>query len=101
MTLKFSELFGEKLGTRHVGAIAREILLKEISEHQRVVFDFQGVKLVTNSFADECFGKLLFIYSLDELRNKSTFKNVDKDSEMIIHKAIKERTANINKELVC
>lgn len=51
---------GTHLGTRFAGASVREKILADFDEVERFVFDFSGVETVSNSFADECFAKLIF-----------------------------------------
>ena len=52
-TYKFNKL-GENLGTRQLGEKARKELLPLIHECDKVILDFEGVNIVSNSFADEC-----------------------------------------------
>ena len=56
-----------------LGERARNQLLPLIQQYDKVVLDFSGVDVVSNSFADECLGKLLLTMSLDELKSKTTF----------------------------
>ena len=73
---KFRDL-GENLGTRMLGAQARQMLLPLIQESDKVVLDFEGVNVVSNSFADECLAKLLLVMSLEDLKRKTTFVSVN------------------------
>lgn len=75
-TMSFRE-FGENLGTRQLGKAAHEKLCRLMSENDKVVLDFSGVKVVSNSFADECLAKLLLKMSLDEIKAKTTFRDVN------------------------
>ena len=54
VTFSFRE-FGENLGTRQLGQQVRERLMPLLEGDERVVLDFTGVDVVSNSFADECF----------------------------------------------
>ena len=65
--------FGENLGTRQLGQQAREKLIPLLEGDERVVLDFTGVDVVSNSFADECIAKLLLTMSLAELKAHTTF----------------------------
>jgi hypothetical protein len=56
VTFSFKE-YGENLGTRPLGKRVREDLLPMIEQNDRVVLDFTGVNVVSNSFADECIAK--------------------------------------------
>ena len=53
VTFSFRE-YGENLGTRPLGKRVREQLMPLLEQDERVVLDFTGVNVVSNSFADEC-----------------------------------------------
>ena len=76
VTFKFNE-FGQNLGTRQLGAVAREKLLPLIQDNECVILDFTGVNVVSNSFADECIAKLLLTMSLSELKARTTFQGLN------------------------
>ena len=82
--------YGANLGTRNLGRIVysdlRTLLGQCMSE--RIVLDFQGVSAVTNSFADEVFGHLVETIGLDELQERTTFRNIDRLSALSIRIAI-------------
>lgn len=83
---------GEYLGTRQLGAEARALLLPHIMEGAgRLVLDFAGVKVVSNSFADECLAKLLLTMPLDDLKRRTTFANVDDYARLNIAIALQRR----------
>ena len=72
-TFKFKEI-NEYLGTRQLGCITREKLLTMLHESdERIVLDFEGVSVVSNSFSDECLAKLLLEMSFEELKRRTTF----------------------------
>jgi|SRR5574344_1204628 uncharacterized protein YcbX len=73
---KFATL-NENLGTRQLGEKVRVQLLELIGTNDKVVLDFSGVNVVSNSFADECLAKLLLTMSLDELKEHTTFKGLN------------------------
>lgn len=75
MELKFVEI-GKSLGTRELGAKTRNEILQNWDSSERIIFDFEDVRIVTNSFADECFAKILDIKSLTELQSRTTFVNM-------------------------
>ena len=76
VTFNFIE-FGENLGTRPLGKRVREQLLPLLEKDERVVLDFTGVNVVSNSFADECIAKLLLTMSLSELKSRTTFRGLN------------------------
>ena len=93
---KFSQ-FGTDFGTRDMGAKIREQLRPLLDKDEKVILDFTGVNVVTNSFADECIAKLLLEMSLDELKKHTTFRGLNPLAERCVlvalqrrHKVIKE-----------
>jgi hypothetical protein len=90
---KFSEI-GENLGTRILGEKVRKQLLPLIMENDKVVLDFSGVNVVSNSFADECLAKLLLNMSFEELKQKTTFVSVNDFARKNIAIAFRRRMAS-------
>ena len=90
---KFAE-YGTDFGTRDMGAKIREKLLPVINgldDCDKLVFDFTGVNVVTNSFADECIAKLLMEMPLDELKRRTTFKGLNPLAEKCVLVALQRR----------
>lgn len=83
--------FGENLGTRMLGADAREQLVRLMAKGEKVVLDFEGVNVVSNSFADECLAKLLLTLSLEELKQRTTFRGLNDFAKKSIALALKRR----------
>ena len=73
VTFRFVE-YGADLGTRQIGVKVRTDLLPLILGNEKVVLDFTGEDVVTNSFADECIAKLLIEMPLEELKRRTTFR---------------------------
>ena len=92
VTFKFREV-GDALGTRQLGAQVRERLLPLIESNDKVVLDFEGVNVVSNSFADECLAKLLFSMSFEELKQRTTFTSVNDFARKNIAIAFRRRIA--------
>ena len=76
-----------------MGQKLREKLLPLINGHEKVVLDFTGVNVVSNSFADECLAKLLFTMSFDELKRRTTFVGVNDFARKNIAIAFRRRLA--------
>ena len=87
---KFNQ-FGSNLGTRMLGADVRERLVPLLNDEEKVVLDFEGVDVVSNSFADECLAKLLLTMSLDELKQCTTFRGLNDFARKNIALAFKRR----------
>ena len=83
--------FGEYLGTRQLGAKVREQLWPLLQGDVKVCLDFDGVEVVSNSFADECIAKLLLSMSLEELKQHTTFSGLNDFARKNIALALKRR----------
>ena len=90
VTFSFRE-YGQNLGTRPLGKRVREQLLPLIDQNERVVLDFTGVDVVSNSFADECIAKLLLEMSLAELKNRTTFRGLNPIASDSVLTALRRR----------
>ena len=60
-----------------LGEKVRNELLPLIQNNDKVILDFSGVDVVSNSFADECLAKLLLSMTFEELKQKNTFVAVN------------------------
>lgn len=76
----------------------KNALMPLLSKDERVVLDFTGVNVVSNSFADECIAKLLMEMSLDELKSKTTFTGLNKIAEACVLTALQRRYAVISRQ---
>lgn len=83
--------FGEHLGTRQLGEKVREQLWPLIMGDEKVCLDFDGVDVVSNSFADECIAKILMSISLDDLKRRTTFCGLNDFARKNIALALKRR----------
>ena len=90
VTFSFRE-FGENLGTRQLGQQAREKLMPLLEGNERVVLDFTGVDVVSNSFADECIAKLLLTMPLAELKARTTFRGLNPLASESVLTALRRR----------
>lgn len=83
--------FGMNLGTRQLGQQVREQLMPLLESDGRVVLDFTGVDVVSNSFADECIAKLLLSMSLDDLKAHTTFRGLNPLASESVLTALRRR----------
>ena len=95
VTFRFID-FGVDLGTRQMGQAAHAKLLPLVQGKEKVVLDFSGVDVVTNSFADECIAKLLLQMPLEELKKRTTFKGLNPMASKSILGALQRRQSVIN-----
>lgn len=90
VTFSFRD-FGENLGTRQLGQQARERMMPLLEGDERVVLDFTGVNVVSNSFADECIAKLLLTMPLAELKARTTFRSLNPLASESVLTALRRR----------
>lgn len=83
--------FGTDFGTRDMGAKLRNMIRSLMASHKRVMLDFSGVNVVSNSFADECIAKLLLEIPLSELKERIAFSNLNSIAEKSILVALQRR----------
>lgn len=85
--------FGTSLSTRVSGRAAYERIVEALASTGVVVFDFDGVGSVTNSFADEVFGRLVSERGIDYLRSRTTFRNIPPFWASVVRGAMDAREA--------
>ena len=90
MRIEFSHI-GKQLSTRLAGATVRKQIVTGIEKNEHIVFDFSGVEMVSNSFADECFAKLVLDFDLPRVRQYTTFQNASPFIKAVIANSFKER----------
>lgn len=90
VTFCFRE-YGENLGTRPLGKRVREQLMPLLEQDERIVLDFTGVNVVSNSFADECIAKLLLTMPLSELKSRTTFRGLNPIASESVLTALQRR----------
>ena len=83
--------YGTDFGTRDMGQKLRQALLALINAGEKVILDFTGVNVVSNSFADECIAKLLLEMPLDELKCHTTFRGLNPLAERSVLVALQRR----------
>lgn len=93
--------FGSALVTRKAGNAAYNAIVAKMVPDEVIVFDFDGVDTITNSFADEVFGRLAFELGMDELRKRTTFRNVSPFWARVIRTAMDTRASQREIAAVC
>ena len=95
MIFEFKNI-GIHLGTRSHGANVREEIISAINGTDTpIVFDFAGVETVSNSFADECFAKLLLFFPIETIKQKTTFVNATPFIKAAIANSFKARLSRL------
>lgn len=90
MVIEFKNI-GIHLGTRVLGAEVRSEIIEAIKTSEKVFFDLSEVQTISNSFADECFAKLIIFFSIDEIKSKTTFINATPFIKSVIANSLRER----------
>lgn len=97
MTIKLSELIGKHCSQRQSGPewkggeLIRDLVIKNWDNEEKIEISFEGVESATPSFIDESIGKLVQSYSLDQLKSKLVFANINDDVKDKINKSIELR----------
>lgn len=94
MHIIFSHI-GKQLATRKAGSAVRNTIIEGIENNENIIFDFAGVEIVSNSFADECFAKLIFHFDLPQFKQHTTFQNASPFIKAVIANSFKERLQSL------
>lgn len=95
MHIMFSHI-GKQLATRRAGSAVRNTIIEGIENNENIIFDFDGVEMVSNSFADECFAKLIFHFDLPKVKQHTTFQNASPFIKAVIANSFKERLQSLH-----
>ena len=86
--------FGTALSTRASGRGAYAFICAETNGFAVPVrFDFSGVDTVSNSFADELFGRMAFELGMDRMKEVTSFVNVRPLAARIIRSSMDARNS--------
>lgn len=83
--------FGTSLGSRVLGKEVSNMI--DFEKEQEIILDFQDVKMVTSSFADEVVGKNCAKLGLHNFFKKVQIINTSEQIKFILKKAIIDRLA--------
>lgn len=83
--------FGTSLGSRVLGKKVSSMI--NFEKEQEIVLDFEDVKMVTSSFADEVVGKNCAKLGLHNFFDKVQIINTAEQIKLILKKAIIDRLA--------
>ncbi|MDP3730773.1 MAG: STAS-like domain-containing protein [Candidatus Omnitrophota bacterium] len=97
MIIKLKDIIGEYCSQRQNspsgkgGQHIRQVILDNWNKAGKIEISFDGVKLSTLSFIDEAFAKLAINYSLEQLKSKLIFSQIDEETKNKINKGIEVR----------
>ena len=83
--------FGISLGSRVLGKEVSNMI--DFEKEDKIILDFQDVKMVTSSFADEVVGKNCAKLGLHNFFKKVQIINTSEQIKLILKKAILDRLA--------
>lgn len=83
--------FGASLGSRVLGKEVSSLI--DFGKEDEIILDFQDVKMVTSSFADEVVGKNCARLGLHNFFKKVQIINTSEQIKLILKKAIIDRLA--------
>ena len=81
--------FGTNLGSRVLGKEVNSLI--DFEKEKEIILDFQDVKMITSSFADEVIGKNCAKLGLHNFFKKVQIVNATEQIKLIIKKAIIDR----------
>ena len=79
-------------GSRQGGKLIRGTIENLLRDHPSVTLDFDGVAVISSSFADEVFGRLFVDMGPRAFMTRIEMRNVDPTVEGLIDRAIVQRT---------
>ena len=88
MIVKLSE-FGKSLGSRVLGKEVSNMI--DFEKEDEIILDFDEVKMITSSFADEVVGKNCTKLGLYNFFQKVQIVNSSEQIKLILKKAIMDR----------
>jgi hypothetical protein len=84
---------GEFLGSRKLGGEIRHELEVALDQGKNVVVDFEGITMVSHSFADELIGKLAAVLGIEAFRLRMRLVKVVPEIAPILRYVISNRLA--------
>ena len=83
--------WGEFLGTRFLGEEAQKILKQALAADSEVCLDFDGVRGVSHSFADEAVGVLAQELGLEAFKQCVRFQGLNNEIKTVLRFVVAER----------
>ncbi|MDP9750369.1 MULTISPECIES: STAS-like domain-containing protein [Thermoanaerobacter] len=86
--------FGDILLGRELGKKVRDSIKDMLSKENKLIIDCYGVKGTSQSFADECFGRLVEEMGLENFKVKIKIQNAEPEIQSIIKYTVISRVHN-------
>lgn len=88
---------GTHLGTRFGANKVRQQIEEIFETTDRFIFNFAGVETISESYADECFAKLLYKFDFEDIKRKTNYQAASPFIKAAIANAMKIRLDQENK----
>jgi hypothetical protein len=86
--------FGLGVGTREAGQSLRNVVINALQrDASRVVLDFNGIAIVSSSFADELVGMLFIRYGVVGFNTKIALTGLNEQVRAIVDRSVSQRVA--------
>lgn len=83
-------VFGKSLGTRQIAGTFRSTIKKKLKEGRDLAFDMDGLRSLSDAFADECFGKLAMEFGMPFIKQYTTIRNAEPRVSASIQQAFRD-----------
>ena len=93
--IQVKDRYGEFLESRSIGRKLREETEQYINNAEYIIINMEGVRGLSNSAADECFGKLLIALGAQKFKEKIKFRNINDLSKAVINFALSNRMKDL------
>lgn len=90
-TILIVEIYGSDISSRARAALLRREIINSTAEGRKVELDFEGVRTISESFADEAFGVLVQDKGEEWFRSHVKVTNLEPLPRATILEAVAER----------
>lgn len=77
MNINLKEKCVKRTITRKDGELIYKLISEAWNREKKIIIDFSYILIASVSFLDEAFGKLAFDHSLEELKQRLAFENME------------------------
>jgi hypothetical protein len=81
-------LNSKELGSRYKGGLIREKIKPLLDRDEKIILDFEGIDLATQSFLDEIFGIFVRAFGINYIKGKLLIENVSPSIKKTINLVI-------------
>jgi hypothetical protein len=85
MKINLKEKCAKKTITREDGELIYKIISEAWNSENKIVIDFSNILIASVSFLDQAFGKLAFDHSLEDLKNRLSFENIEQYDRALLN----------------